>query len=298
MTDNLRGALLMMGSMFAFTVNDTYVKLIGDALPLFQIIALRGVAATVVLIVMARAMGALDLRMPRRDMGLIALRCLAEAGAAWFFLTALIAMPLANVSAILQATPLMVTLGAALVFREAVGWRRFSAIAVGFIGVLLIIRPGPEGFSLAAFYALASVFCVTVRDLATRRMSAKVPSLTITVLTSGAVTIFGLIGSAFVDWQPLDRQVSLYLVGSGIFVIGGYLLSVMVMRVGDVSFVAPFRYTSLIWALILGFFVFGHWPTTLTLVGAAIVVGTGLYTLFRERALRRSIARANVAPRV
>ena len=297
MTDNLRGALLMMGAMFAFTVNDTFIKMIGDAIPLFQVIALRGIAATAILIVMARMMGALDFRIPRRDAGLIALRCLAEAGAAWFFLTALIAMPLANVSAILQATPLMVTLGAALVFREVVGWRRMSAIAVGFIGVLLIIRPGPEGFSLDSLYALASVLCVTVRDLVTRRLSAKIPSLTITVLTAAAVTVFGLVGGLFVDWQPVRGAVALELAGSVVFVIAGYLFSVMVMRVGEVSFVAPFRYTSLVWALILGFVVFGHWPTPLTLVGAAIVVGTGLYTLLREQRLRRTAART-IPPRV
>ena len=297
MTDNLRGALLMMGGMFAFTVNDTFVKMIGDELPLFQVIALRGLAATAILIGMAHVMGALDFRIPRRDAGLIALRCVAEAGAAWFFLTALIAMPLANVSAILQVTPLMVTLGAAIVFRETVGWRRFSAIAVGLIGVMLIIRPGPDGFSIASLYALASVLCVTVRDLVTRRLSVKIPSLTITVITASAVAAFGLIGGLFVDWQPVRGIVALELTGSVLFVIAGYLLSVMVMRVGDVSFVAPFRYTSLVWALILGFVVFGHWPTPLTLLGAAIVVGTGIYTLVREHRLRRAAARA-IPPRV
>lgn len=297
MTDNLRGALLMMGSMFAFTVNDTFVKMIGDELPLFQVIALRGLAATAILIAMAHVMGALDFRIPRRDAGLIALRCLAEAGAAWFFLTALIAMPLANVSAIMQVTPLMVTLGAAIVFRETVGWRRFSAIAVGLVGVMLIIRPGPDGFSMASLYALASVLCVTVRDLATRRLAVKIPSLTITVITAASVTVFGLLGGLFVDWQPVRGTVALELAGSVLFVIGGYLLSVMVMRVGDVSFVAPFRYTSLVWALILGFVVFGHWPTGLTLLGAAIVVGTGLYTLLREHSLRRAAART-IPPRI
>lgn len=297
MTDNLRGALLMMGSMFAFTVNDTFVKMIGDELPLFQVIALRGLAATAILIAMAYVMGALDFRIPRRDAGLIGLRCVAEAGAAWFFLTALIAMPLANVSAILQVTPLMVTLGAAIVFRETVGWRRFTAIAVGLVGVMLIIRPGPDGFSIASLYALASVLCVTVRDLVTRRLSSKIPSLTITVITAAAVAAFGLVGGLFVDWQPVRGGVALELAGSVLFVIVAYLLSVMVMRSGDVSFVAPFRYTSLVWALILGFVVFGHWPTPLTLLGAAIVVGTGLYTLLREHSLRRAAARP-IPPRI
>ena len=177
MSDNLRAALLMMAAMASFTINDTFVKATDNALPLFQLLTMRGLITTVFIFLLAWRMKALTWRLLRQDWGLVALRCLSEVGATWFFLTALLNMPLANVSAILQVLPLTVTMGAALFFREPVGWRRALAILVGFSGMLLIVRPGPDGFNIFAIYALAAVGCVTVRDLVTRRMSAQVSSL-------------------------------------------------------------------------------------------------------------------------
>jgi len=237
--------------------------------------------------VVAWRMGVLKTRMPRRDWGLMALRTAAEVGAAYFFLTALFNMPIANVTAILQALPLTITLAAALFFREPVGWRRMLAILVGFSGVLLIVRPGAEDFDFYALYALMAVLCVTVRDLATRRLSRETPSMFVTLLTSTAtMTIFGLL-SLGVTWAPIgSREISLVGTAS-LFIIGGYLFSIMVMRVGEISFVAPFRYTGLLWAMLLGWVAFGEWPESLTLVGAAVVVGSGLFTLYRETKLGR-----------
>lgn len=286
LSDNTRGALLMMASMACFTINDTLIKATGGALPLSQILVLRGVGATLALLIMARAFGALRLRLPRRDLWLIATRCVAEVGAAYFFLTALINMPIANVTALLQMLPLTVALGGALFFGEAVGWRRWLAIGVGFGGMLLIVRPGTEGFNAWSVYALIAVAFVTLRDLVTRRMSGAVPSLTITVLTSFAVTMFALLLALGEDWAPLTPRLVFLLGGSTAFVIMAYLFSVMVMRVGEVSFVAPFRYTGLLWALVLGYLAFGEWPAPLTLLGAAIIVATGGFTLWREGQLR------------
>ena len=245
-------------------------------------------AATVLIYVLARSLGGLSLRFSRRDWMLVALRCLGEVGAACFFLTALMNMPLANVMAILQVLPLTVTLGAAVFFGEPVGWRRMSAILVGFAGMLLIVRPGPEGFDINAMLALAAVVCVTLRDLVTRRMSSDVPSMTVTLAASVAVLVFSAVVSVGVEWQPVDLRLALLLAAASVFIFAGYLLSVMVMRVGDVSFVAPFRYTSLLWGLLLGWFVFGDWPDPLTLLGASIVVASGLFTLYRERALLKA----------
>lgn len=286
MSPNTRGALLMAAAMAAFTFNDACIKATDGALPLAQILTLRGALASLLIYGLARALGSLRVDLPRRDWALVALRSLAELAAAYFFLTALMNMPLANVTAVLQALPLTVTLGAALFFGETVGWRRGLAILVGFAGVLLIVRPGPEGFSLHAIYALAAVACVTVRDLATRRMSAQVPSMTVTLSASLAVMGFAALASLGTEWAPMDRRLVLLVLGSSVFVFAGYLFSVMAMRVGEVAFVSPFRYTGLIWALLLGWLAFGHWPEPLTLIGAAIVVATGLFTLFRERAIR------------
>jgi drug/metabolite transporter (DMT)-like permease len=283
MTDNQKGAVLMMGSMAAFTFNDTLVKALGDALPLSQILVLRGAMAALLIYALARYQGSLRLRLQRRDWGLVALRCLAEAGATYLFLTALMLMPIANITAVLQMLPLTVTLGAALLFQEPVGWRRMLAILAGFCGMLLIVRPGPSGFDAASIYALGAVACVTLRDLATRKMSRDVPSMTVTLLASLSVLGFGLGYSFFQDWGSVSVGQFGMLAGAAGFILFGYLFSVMTMRIGDVAVVSPFRYTGLLWALILGWLVFGDWPDQLTLLGGALVVGAGLFTLYRER---------------
>ncbi|QFT62444.1 DMT family transporter [Roseivivax sp. THAF30] len=291
--DNAKGAGLMMASMAAFTINDAFVKAAGAALPLGQILLLRGAISICALVMLARMLGALR-AVPRRDAALIALRSLAEVGAAYFFLTALLALPIANVTAILQTLPLTVTLGAALFFGEEVGWRRWAAIGVGFCGMLLIVRPGTEDFTAASVYVLIAVLFVTVRDLTTRRMSAGVPSLLVTLSAAVAVTLFASGLTLVQGWQPLSVGTGGLVLGSAIFVSAGYFLSVAVMRVGDISAVAPFRFTGLLWALALGLIVFGEWPEPLTFAGAALVVGAGVFTLRRERRLGAKRARRGV----
>lgn len=288
MSPNFRGALLMMGSMAAFTFNDATVKLLGNSMPLFQIVTLRGTLTCIWIYCLARYLGTLHLRFSGRDKGLILLRCLTEVGATYFFLTALMNMPLANVTAVLQALPLTVTLGAALLFHEQVGWRRSLAIGIGFCGMLLIVRPGPDGFSVHSIYALAAVTCVTARDLLTRKMSKDVPSMMVTLATALAVTLSAGMASLGIEWVPVTAQMGAMVIGASVFVLGGYLFSVMVMRVGDVGFVAPFRYSSLLWALLLGWLLFGDWPDSVTMLGALLVVAAGLFTLFRERSRNRA----------
>ncbi len=283
MSPNTTGAFLMMGSMAAFTLNDACIKATGGVLPLFQLLTIRGLISSVLIYALARHLGALRFRLPRRDWMLIALRSLSEVGAAYFFLTALMNMPLANVTAVLQMLPLTVTMGAALFFGERVGWRRILAIAVGFCGMLLIVRPGADGFNIYALYTMVAVIFVTLRDLTTKRMSPAVPSMLVTLAAALAVLVFSALVSLRVEWAALDGRLTLLMLGSSLFIIGGYVLSVAVMRVGDVSFVAPFRYTGLLWALILGWLVFGDWPDAVTLVGATIVVMSGLFTLYRGR---------------
>ena len=281
----------MMASMAAFTLNDTLLKLTNGAVPLAQLLFLRGVLSSVLIYALARSLGALRFHVARRDWGLIAIRSAAEVGAAYFFVTALLNMPLANVTAVLQALPLTVAVGAALVFREPLGWRRMSAILIGFMGMLLIVRPGVDGFSLWSGYALMAVLCVTLRDLATRRLSVHVPSMTVTLASSLAVTVsFGL-ASTLTDWVPVTLPLAALIGAAAVFIIGGYFFSIRAMRVGEISFIAPFRYTGLVWALVLGWLVFGDWPTNLTLLGAGIVVATGLFTLYRERRVKERSTR-------
>ena len=282
----------MAASMAAFTFNDVCIKMLAGDMPLMQAIFIRGVMTSALIWWVGRRMGAIQMQFPARDWGLIALRSTAEIGATFCFLTALFNMPIANVTAILQALPLTVALAAALAFGEPLGWRRMLAIAIGLAGVLLIVRPGAEGFNVFALYALAAVAFVTVRDLAARRLSPAVPSISVALITAVVIATAGGLASISTGWAaPELWHLAMLALAAG-FILGGYLFSIMVMRVGEISFTAPFRYTGLIWALVLGYLVFGDWPDQLTLLGAGVVVATGLFTLYREAQLRRKAARA------
>lgn len=285
MSPTLLGALLMTASMAAFTLNDTMLKLTAGTIPLFQLIFVRSVITCSLMFVTRGRIGTMHFRIARRDWFVIAARATAEVCISYFFLKALFHMPLANLTAIMQVVPLMVTLASALVLREAVGWRRFAAIFIGFLGVLLIVKPGAEGFTIWSVYALIAVLGVTVRDLITRKLSPLVPSMTVAFSTAASVMVaFGL-ASLSEAWVPIGPLTWLLIIGSAIAIMAGYFCSIWVMRVGEVSFTAPFRYTGLVWALLMGWFVFAEWPGWMTLVGAAIVVATGVFTFYRERKL-------------
>lgn len=290
MSENLRGILLMCASMAAFTINDTFVKSVTQTLPLFQTIGLRGLIAVSGLIVLALATGAFRFRPNRRDGWLILLRSLADVVATVLFLEALLHMPLANLSAILQALPLLITLGAAVVYKDKIGWRRMTAILVGLVGVLIIIRPGTDGFDRWSLIGLASVACVVVRDLSVRPLQGQIPSTLVALGAAVAVTLMGWTGTVFQGWQTPTGWEAARILGAGLFLIVGYLTSVSAMRHGDIGLVAPFRYTSLLWAIVLGFLVFGNFPDGWTILGAAIVVAAGLFTLWRESRLRHQRA--------
>jgi len=277
--------------MAAFTINDAFMKSVTTSLPLYQTIGMRGLIAVIGLGLLVLVTRAYRFRLNGRDGKLILLRSLADVAATIFFLEALLRMPLANLSAILQALPLLITLAAALVYGDRIGWRRMTAILVGLVGVLIIIRPGTEGFDRWAILGVASVLCVVVRDLAVRPIQGQLPSALVALGAAVAVTLMGWAGAALQGVQPVAGWEAAKVLGAGLFLIVGYLTSVMAMRQGDIGMVAPFRYTSLLWAIVLGLLVFGDLPDVWTLVGATIVVGAGLFTLWRERRLRLQSAR-------
>ncbi|UIJ73234.1 DMT family transporter [Aurantimonas sp. HBX-1] len=282
-SDNTRAALFMLLAMAGFVVNDSFVKLASPAIPPVQIMAIRGVACAVFLFVLAWGLKALrplrDALSPR-----LLLRTAADIMATLCYITALGQMPLANASAIFQALPLTVTLGAALFLGEAVGWRRWTAIAVGFLGVMIIVRPGTEGFTIYSVAVLASVAFSAIRDLSTRRMDRAVPSIYIALVTSIAVSLVGwLLLPLSGGWQPVSAVNLVNLVFAAAAIAVGYIFIVQAMRTGDMGFVAPFRYSILLYALVIGYIVFGDLPSPLTLLGATIVVASGIYTLYRER---------------
>ncbi len=291
-TDNIRGAMLMMGAMALFTFNDACIKALGSEMPLSQLLVIRGVITSALIAGLAWRLGALKFDIAGRDWVLLGVRTLSEIGAAYYFIDALRKMEIANVTAVLQVLPLTVALGAALLFKEPLGWRRLLAIFLGFLGMLLIVRPGPDGFTPESTSVLSAVAFVTVRDLSTRKISAEVPSMMGAFTAALGVTLFAAVGSLSVEWTQVGTREMVLILAASCLIGVAYLLSVMTMRVGEITFIAPFRYTSLVWALLLGFLVFDEWPDPLTQLGAFIVVATGLFTLYRETMARKPYRKA------
>ena len=287
--DNIRAALFMMLGTGAYTINDVFLKLLSAELPMFQILFLRGVVVTLFFGLLLWRVGDQFAGLARRDIVLVVLRSLAEAAAAYFFLTALFNMPIANLTAILQVVPLTVALAAFVVLKEPLGWRRMSAILIGFCGVMVVVRPGADGFTIYSVSALMSVAMITIRDLTTRMLGRSMPSVMVAFTASCGVMVFGGIGSIIETWAAPSVLGWLWLIGAIGFIIAGYILVILAMRVGELTFAAPFRYAALLFALAAGWLVFGEWPDLLTFLGSGIIVATGVYTLYREGKMRRAL---------
>ncbi len=293
LSENSRGALLMALAMAAFTCNDALVKSVTSELSIPQIMAVRGVMATALIYGVSVYMGVhLSLKAVLKP--LVLLRTAFELGATLTFLTALAHIEFAAMSSIMQALPLVVTLGAAVFFGEPVGWRRWTAIGVGFAGVLLIVRPGPEGFTPIALLAVIACCFTAARDLTTKRISTEIPTLTVTFFTSLANTVLGAVLIVPMGgWDPVSTYALGHLALASVLVFAGYQAVIKAMRSGEISFIAPFRYTGLLWGLVIAVLAFDEHPNAYMLTGAAIVIGSGLYTFYRER--KRSLAMAQKA---
>lgn len=279
---NLTGILAMLGSMAFFVANDTCVKLVGETVPLGELILLRNTAATAYILAFAAIVGGLRLPKdaPRRLLGW---RMAAEAIATLAFLTALIAMPIAGVTALAQFTPLAITAAAAIFLKEHIGWRGWLATLVGLLGVMLIARPGTSAFSPATPVLLVSVALVAARDLMTRQIPGNVPTLTLTLMSAAVTAPAGLLLAPFETWvMPGLREVLLLMLG-GAFLTVGYALIIVAMRAGDVGTVAPFRYAVILFALLSGWVVWNETPDGVQIIGIAILTLAGLYSVQNER---------------
>lgn len=286
--DNLRGILLMVAAMGGFALEDMFIKWAAAGLPTGQILLMLGAVGTPVFALMARAEG---VRVMHRDAfhPAILWRNLGEMIGTFGFITALALTPLTSATAIFQAGPLAVTLGAALFLGEKVGWRRWSAIAVGFVGVLIIIRPGMDGFRLASLWSVLAVIGLSVRDVATRRIPARITTSQVSAWGFAAVTLLGALMLAATGGARMPTLVQAGHIGGALtFGIAAYWAITQAMRLGEVSVITPFRYARLIYAMIIGVLVFGERPDLATLAGAALIIGSGLYTFARERLRRRS----------
>ena len=288
LNDNFLGAALMTCCVLAYVLNDAVMKLLFLEIDFFQAIFLRSLVSLPPLLILASRAKSLLQKYSKKNKRLIIIRIFAEIGTTVTFLTALKYMPLANVTAIAQSLPLAITMAAALFLGEQVGWRRWSAILIGFTGVLIIIRPGLAGFNSYSLVALSSVILLAIREISTRKLGTEIPTITVAFSTTLGITVFAalpLIGS---EWVEVHITSWLLIIVAAAAITVATLLGIVAMRTGDISFVSPFRYTSLIGALGLGVLFFGEWPDGVTLVGAFIIVFSGFYSLHREQILSAS----------
>ncbi|WP_370252159.1 DMT family transporter [Nioella sp.] len=282
-TDNLRGILLMVLAMAGFALGDVGIKLLAGAVPPGQIMGTMGIVGTIVFAVWTRARG-LPL-LPRAVWHpAVGLRFLAEIVAGAGMVLALTLNPLSLVTAILQAAPLVVTMGAARIFGEQVGIRRWSAIVAGLVGVLIILRPGFEGFSPQALWIIVAMLGLAARDLATRAAPRDLENLQLATVGFFALVPTGAILIAFGQapiW-PTAGDWGL-LIFTFATTIGGYYAITAAMRVGEIGAVTPFRYSRLVFGLVLGMAIFAERPDALAYAGAALILAAGLYSAWRER---------------
>lgn len=292
--ENRRGILAMLVAMTLFTANDALLKITTADLPPGEIMAVRGCFGIVIALVLVFASGeARHLRELRAP--IVALRALVESFVAFTFISALGALPLADITAILQTTPIVLTVLAVVLGLETVGWRRWGAILAGFFGVLLIVKPSWTGFNVYAGLALLSAFLVAVRDLMTRRIAGHIPTVVVTLATTVLVTILGFAMSYAESWRMLVGREAALLGVAAVLVTIGNLAIIEAYRAGEMAVVSPFRYTVILTSLIIGFLVFGEVPDPVSVVGISLIGASGLYTIHREQLRRRAEARQEPA---
>lgn len=274
----------MVAAMAGFALEDGFLKAAAREMPLGQVMILTGLAGVVAFALQARAAGQPALPRALFSRGM-ALRSGCELGGRLFYSLAIALTPISVASAILQATPLVVVLGAALIFGEKVGPGRWIAVAAGFAGVLMILRPGLDGFDALSLLALAGMLGFAGRDLATRAAPRSLSNAQLGVAGFAVLALSGAVLLAVSGGAALPSGHGLALTGAtALCAVTAYAALTAAMRTGEVSVVIPFRYTRLVFALILGALIYHERPDAMTLLGAAVIVGSGVFALTRRRA--------------
>lgn len=288
--NNIQGILLVVFAMAGFTIEDMFIKQLSDPLPTSQILIWLGLGSSLIFAALAVLRGD-RIFAPEAWKALPLIRAAGEAVAAMAFASALALVDISTVAAVFQALPLVITMGAALFLGEKVGWRRWTAIGLGFIGVLLIIRPGMAGFDPATLLVLIAVFAIVVRDLVTRRLDPSISSYVVSMQGFGSMVVAGLVMMPFTTKAAgvIGSSEAAMFTGAILFGALGYWGIVTAMRLGEASVVAPYRYSRLLFSIIIGVVVFGERPDLPTLAGAALIIGSGLYTFLRERQLAKPV---------
>lgn len=278
----LRGIGFMVASTLMFCLADTLMKLSAAVLPTTETMFVRSLVAATAACTASVMSG--DVSHWRKALvAPMALRASADASASLVFQAALARLPFADFMGINQLQIPSLTAASAIFLGEKVGWHRWSAVAAGLAGGLLIIKPGSTGFDWWALAGVCAVLLATVREMGTRHIPPAVPTSLVLLFSSSAVTLAALAGSAIQPWSaPASRELMM-LTGAGFFILAGQYMMVTAIRTAELSVVAPFRYAAMIWALVIGYTVWGHIPDALSLLGFVIIAAAGLYTFHRER---------------
>jgi drug/metabolite transporter (DMT)-like permease len=287
-TNNPRGIALIIASMMLFVSNDALMKVASQSVTPAQAIFVRGILVTALLLALAAGQGQLAhwRKLAQRD---VLVRAFLEGFGSYGYLFALAHLPLAIALAINMSVPLVILPLAVILLAETVGWRRWSALLVGFCGVLLIVKPGPEGINWWAMLALVSTVAQAMRDVVTRRIPVGVPSVLITALSAVVLTAGTGVLAFYEGWRPIPATVLLSMAAASVMVTGAMYLLVVSTRIGEASVIAGFRYAAMVWGIALGYAIWGYLPDMAAWIGIVLIVGAGLYAAHRER-LRRPAA--------
>ncbi len=282
----------MILSMAAFALADTLVKVTSQTVSPAQVLFFLIGSGLVIFGLLAKLQGN-KLLDRNAFVPILLLRYAAEIIGMIGMVTALSLVPLSTVGAITQATPLLVAIGAVLFLREKVSWRRWTAIAVGFIGVLLIVQPGGEGFDISVLWALLAMFALAIRDLTTRLTPPDMGSFSLATFTMAASLPFAIVWVLYNGESLFPSNVNWWIVAV-MCSLGatGYLLLIVSLRMTEVSIVTPFRYSRIIFLLVLGVIVFDEEPSALMLFGAALIIASGVYMMWRERQIKQQASQA------
>jgi drug/metabolite transporter (DMT)-like permease len=285
-TQPLRAGLYMVIAMACFILNDSCIKIIGTTLPLGQIIAIRGVLSVLVVAVICAQQGVLGSTLALFTPKVLA-RSLLDVAGTFMFLTALTHMPIANLTAILQSVPLAVVLVSVIFLKEKVGLRRTSAILAGFLGVLLIVRPTPSTFTIYEVLALGIVFILAFRDLITKRIPHHIPTFIVALANASFVALGGIVFGVYQGFLEMALWQLGLLAAAATLLASGYVFMVATLRLGDLSGTAPFRYSNVLFAIILGMVIFGEFPDAVSYAGMGLIIAAGLYAAHREAILNK-----------
>jgi drug/metabolite transporter (DMT)-like permease len=288
---NRRGIVAMIGSTALFSANDAATKVAAKTIPATEIMAIRGIFTVLFILLIIGWRGEFG-QMRQLLRPLVFVRSGAEALVGFLLIAALALMPIADVTAILLIQPFLLTIAGVLLFKENVGWRRWSAVAAGFVGMLLVVKPGTGAFQTASLIVLGAAFLVVVRDVTTRLLHAEVPTTGVVLVTAIFGVLIGAAGTFGGNWKMPGIEAFVASVIAGAFLVFAIILGVIAFREADVSVVAPFRYALVVFAVIYGVFIFAEFPDTLSLAGIGLIVGAGLYMLHRQTVRHRQMSAA------